>query len=334
MAVHLQNRLLLAAGNIHVRIVAQHLRQFHLTVDPGGIFLCLQHRRFRPESENDLFSFQGSRVLPQFLQVYLLIPKGDAAVFHASPHEIHRRLADKSGYEHVRRLEIQFIGRSHLLDISVLHHHDPVRQRHGFRLVVGHVDGRGSGLLVNLGNLAPHSHALFRVQVAQRLVHQENADFPDQRPSDGDALPLAAGKRPGQPIQVVRQTQDFRGLLHPLLDHVLVHTLQRQAEGDVVKNRHLRIQRVALENHRHFPVPGALLVGPHPVDQEIAAGNVLQPGDHPQRRGLSAAGGPDKNDKLTLIDFQVEIVHRVETVGVNLVDILQLNIHEPKPSKP
>ena len=184
---------------------------------------------------------------------------------------------------------------------------------------------------MDLRDLPAHGHPLLGVQVAQRFVHQEDAYLADQGPADGHALPLAAGKRPWQAVQILRQAQDLRGLLHPFLDHVFVHALQRQAEGDVIVHCHLRIQRVALEHHGHFPVPGALFVRPLAVDQELAAGNVLQPGDHPQRRGFSAAGRPDKHHKLTLFDLQAEIMHRMETIRVDLIDVLQLNIHQACP---
>ena len=136
-------------------------------------------------------------------------------------------------------------------------------------------------------------------------------------------LALAAGQRPGQPVQVVGEAQDAGGVLHLLLDDLLVHPLEGESEGDVVKHRHLGVEGVALEHHGHLPLPGAQLVGPLAVDEELPVGDVLQPGDHPQRGGFPAAGRPDKNDELPLVNLQVEVVHRMKAVGVDLIDVFQ-----------
>ena len=87
------------------------------------------------------------------------------------------------------------LGRADLLDEAVLHDHDPVAQRHGLRLVVGDVDERGVDLLPQLDDLRPHLVAQFRVQVTQRLIHQQHLGLPDNGPANGHPLPLAAGQR-------------------------------------------------------------------------------------------------------------------------------------------
>ena len=277
----------------------------------------------RTEAQDDVLSFPGLYIRQLAGDVQLVLPEGQAAVFHLPANEVHGRLADESGHKDVFRLIIELIGRADLLDVAVLHDHNPVRQGHGLGLVVGDVDGRGAGFLMNLGDFIAHRDALFRVQVGQRLVHQEDADLPDNRPADGYALTLAAGQGPGQTIQVVRQAQDSRDFLDPLLNDILVHPLQRQAEGDVVVDGHLGIQGIALEHHGDLPLPGSLLIGPYAVDQEFAAGDVLQAGNHPQGRGLSAAGGSDENHELALLNFQIEIVDGMIAIGIDLVDVLQ-----------
>jgi len=55
---------------------------------------------------------------------------------------------------------------------------------------------------------------------------------------------------------------------------------------------HVRVQRIVLEHHRHVPFLRRLVVDLLAADPQDAAGDVLQPGDHPQRRGLAAARRP------------------------------------------
>ena len=255
-------------------------------------------------------------------QIQSDVAEPDGAILYGAPDEVHGRLADEARDEDIGRLEVKLAGRTHLLDIAVLHDHDAVGHGHGFCLVMGDVNGGGAGLPVDLGDLGAHGDALLGIQVGKGLVHQEHAHLADDGPAHRHALPLAAGKRPGHPVQVIRQAQHLGGFLDLLFDDVLVHALQRQAEGQVIVHRHVGIQGIALEHHRNAALPGALLVGALAVDQKFALADFLQPGDHPQRGGLAAAGGTNENNELAFLDFQVEIVHGMETIGVDFIYVL------------
>jgi hypothetical protein len=45
------------------------------------------------------------------------------------------------------------------------------------------------------------------------------------------------------------------------------------------------------------------------IEVDLAAGRLDQAGDHPQRRGLAAAGRAEERDQLAVRDLQVERVH-------------------------
>ena len=188
---------------------------------------------------------------------------------------------------------------------------------------MGDVDGSGAGLAVDLGDLGAHGDTLLGVKVGQRLVHEEDAHLADQRAADGDTLTLAAGERSRQTVQIVGQAEDAGGVAHLLVDIVIVRALELQAEGDVVIDAHLGIERIALEDHRHAALTRALLVGALAVDQEFTVADVLKTGDHTQRRRFAAAGGADEDDKFTLLHVEIEIVYRVVAVRVDLVDVFQ-----------
>src|SRR5205823_14134511 len=72
-----------------------------------------------PAGERELPSLAGQR-------------KPLAVHRHVDGEEIHRRGADEARHEPVGRLAIKLERRSHLLDDTVLHHHDAVTQRHRF----------------------------------------------------------------------------------------------------------------------------------------------------------------------------------------------------------
>ena len=61
-------------------------------------------------------------------------------------------------------------------------------------------------------------------------------------------------------------------------------------------------------------------------DPQLAARDVLEPGDHPQRRRLPAAGGADEDHELAVLDLEVELldgfVAVVEHLGHTIEDDL------------
>jgi len=73
----------------------------------------------------------------------------------------------------------------------------------------------------------------------------------------------------------------------------------------------VRIERVALEHHRDVAGARRQRVH-HPVaDADGAAGDFLEPGNHPQGRRLAAAGGADQHHELVMSDFKVDAVHHL-----------------------
>src|SRR5205807_9320612 len=49
-----------------------------------------------------------------------------------------------------------------------------------------------------------------------------------------------------------------------------------------------------------------------------ACGDLLQPGDHPQRGRLTASGGADEDHELSVGDIQTQVADSFRTVGVDL----------------
>ena len=48
------------------------------------------------------------------------------------------------------------------------------------------------------------------------------------------------------------------------------------------------------------------------VDQDLPAGDVLQPGDQAQQRGLAAAGRADEDHELAVLDVEIGILDDVD----------------------
>ena len=130
-------------------------------------------------------------------------------------HEIHRRRADEARDEPRRRLVVEVVGRADLLDPAVVHHHDPVGQRHRLDLVVGDVDRGGADLLVHLLDLGPHLHAQLGVEVGQRLVEQEDLGIAHDGAAHRDALALAARELLRLAVEQLGDVEHAGGLVDP-----------------------------------------------------------------------------------------------------------------------
>jgi hypothetical protein len=109
------------------------------------------------------------------------------------------------------------------LQDAPVQYRDPVAHGHGLDLIVGDIHGGDTQAGLQRGNLRTGLHPKLRVQVGQRLVHQEDVRLPDDRSAHRDPLALAAGQRLRFAVQVFVQLQQTGGLLHPLVDLPLLH---------------------------------------------------------------------------------------------------------------
>ena len=148
---------------------------------------------------------------------------------------------------------------------------DAVAHRHRLDLVVGDVDRGHAETLLQCLDLAAHVDAELRVEVRQRLVHEEHLRLADDRPAHGDALALAAGELLRLAVEQLLEPEQLRGLLHALPDLLLGPPLQFEAEGDVLRDGHVRVEGVVLEDHRDVAVALEHVVDPHAADVEVAA---------------------------------------------------------------
>ena len=173
---------------------------------------------------------------------------------------------------------------------------------------------------MELGDLGTHLDSQLGVQVGQRFVHQEDLRASDDGAAHGHTLSLSTGERLGLAVQQLLQIQDLRRLTHLAVDLILGDLPQGQGKRHVVVDRHMGIERIVLKNHGDVSVLRLYIVHFHTVDQKFAFGDVLQSRDHPQGRGLPAAGWSDENDEFLVFDFQIEIRYRMVTIRIDLLN--------------
>jgi hypothetical protein len=193
---------------------------------------------------------------------------------------------------------------------------------HGHRLdlVVGDVDHRRAESRLELDDVRSHLDAQLRVEVRQRLVHQEDLRRPHDRPTHGDSLALSAGQRFREALEVFGESQEFGGVLDALLRLALVDLGHLEGESDVLPNGHVGIQGVVLEDHGDVSVARRDVVDDLVADAQLALGDLLEAGEHAQRRRLAAAGRADEDHELTVGDVEIQVVDRFRSVLVPLAD--------------
>ncbi len=203
----------------------------------------------------------------------------------------------------------RFSGRVDLHELAQLHDGHPVPHRHRLDLVMGHVDGGDAQVCLELGDVGPRLHPHFGVQVGQRLVHAEHLRFTDDGSPHRHPLPLTTRQCLRLALEVLGETQDLGGLGDAPLALLRVDLRHLQGEAHVVGHRHVRVQRVVLEHHRDVAVLRRQLRHLAVADVDVTVIDLLQAGEHPQRRGLATARRSDENHELAVLDLQVDARH-------------------------
>ena len=99
-----------------------------------------------------------------------------------------------------------------------------------------------------------------------------------------------------------------------------------QRKGDVVADGQMRKQRVGLEHHRGAPLDRRQAGDVLAADHDLACGRLLVAGDHPQDRGLAAAGRPEKAAIGAVGNLQIDAVDHVGDAVIALAETCQFDI--------
>ena len=156
------------------------------------------------------------------------------------------------------------------------------------------------------GDLGAGLHAQLGVEVRQRLVHQEHLRLAHDRPTHRHPLALPARQLGRLAIEVLLEVEDAGRLADPLAPAPPSAPAYLEVEADVLGDRHVRVQRVGLEDHRDVAVLRRQRGDVAIADVDRALVDRLEPGQHPQRRRLAASRWADEHEELAVGDGQVE----------------------------
>jgi hypothetical protein len=161
--------------------------------------------------------------------------------------------------------------------LPVFHNAKAIRDRHRFLLVVGYM--HESVVELALQPIEFDAHLLPQPSVESRdwLVHQIRFRLAHQRPPNGDALALAAGKVRRQLIEKVSYVQRIRNLYHPSTNVLWVGPTRYQRKCQVLAGAHVRKQSEILEYHRQISIGRRKLGNIAAANENFAGIRCLKP---------------------------------------------------------
>jgi len=205
-------------------------------------------------------------------------------------------------------------------------HHPPAQRVHDLGVVRRHHE-RGAELLDAREELddLPARH---RVEVAGRLVSDEDPRPVDQRARDRDTLLLATRELTREVRPPLREADERERALRLLADDVATVPGHEEREGDVLRDGAGREQLEILEDDadeaaeirdlRVAELRHVLVVDDHPAGRrELIADQ------QPDERRLAGAGRPDEECEVALVDGEVNVLQRRGPVRVALTDVLE-----------
>ena len=228
------------------------------------------------------------------------------------------RHAEEVRHERRGRAFVEIRRAAELLDVPTVHDDDEVGHRHRFFLVVRDVDEGDPDVALDVLELELHLLAELQVECAERLVEQQHARDVDERAGECDALLLATRQLLRLAAAVAGEPDDPQHLVDLPLQLGAALALAAQAERDVLEDRQVREERVALEDGVHVT-----LVRRQAGDRAVAEvdrprARLLEAADHPQRGRLAAAGRSEQRVELAALDLERQVVD-----GDDLVELLR-----------
>ena len=160
------------------------------------------------------------------------------------------------------------------------------------------------------GDLVAGLHPQLGVEIGQWLVHQEHLRAAHDRAAHRHPLALSAGQILGLAVQIGLEVEHLCDVAHAVADRGPWGPADLQRERQILRDGHVRVQRVVLEDHRDVAV---LRIGVGDVvfaDVDPPGIDRLQPGHHPQRRRLAAARRPHQDQEFAIVDGQIQVIHR------------------------
>ena len=113
---------------------------------------------------------------------------------------------------------------------------------------MGNVNSSSLRIAVQLLQLRAHLKPQTGIEIGKGFIHKEDARPVDQHPGNSHPLLLPPGKLLGVSFRIAVESYIFEDLINLHGDFCFWQLFDLQPESDVVKNCHMRPERVGLED--------------------------------------------------------------------------------------
>ena len=193
---------------------------------------------------------------------------------------------------------------------------------------MGHVKDRRPQIMMQALDLGSHFDPQLGIQIGKRLIQQKDFGIGYDGSGDGDTLLLSAGQFRRIPLRIFRDPHPFKRVHHFGPDLILGPFFYHKAKGHVVKDRHMRPQRVRLKHQIHAALAGLLKVvflgidDVLPIQIDISALGIFKACHNAQSGGLAASGRPQQCKEISIFRYKVDILKDM-VLAIILIDMLQ-----------
>ena len=142
---------------------------------------------------------------------------------------------------------------------------------------------------------------------------------------EGDPLPLAARELAGLAVADGREPHAVEHFLDALLPLGLADPLDAQAVRDVVRDRHVREERVVLEDGVHVSGVRRLARDLASLQEHATFVRELEARDQAERGRLPRARRAEHREELALRNLELDAVHS-DDIAVRLADFFQADV--------
>src|SRR5260370_19553617 len=162
---------------------------------------------------------------------------------------------------------------------------------------------------MQLLDLCAHGDAQLGIEIRQRLVKKKDLWITHDSTAHRNTLALTAGELARVALEQSTEAENVRGPFHARLDLRRRSPPQPEGKAHVGGDRHMRVERVVLEDHRDVAFFRRHIVDHAVANADLARRNIFEAGNHAEQRRFATAGWPDQNDELTVTDRDVDAVN-------------------------
>ena len=166
--------------------------------------------------------------------------------FHDSSQDI--CIAHKRSHITGLRMIIDLIWCADLLELALIHHHDPIRHIDGFFLVMGDIDKGDPKLLLQAFQFQLHGPAKLQIQRSKGFIQKQDSRIIGKGSGDCHTLFLTAGQFRGLSLLVAFQLDQFQHFFYFFVYFFFRDFSYFQTVSDIVLYVHMRKQCVVLKN--------------------------------------------------------------------------------------